>query len=317
MPKFGIVIHGGAGAIARKRMTSEVEHDIRRCLREALDAGHAVLAAGGASLDAVEAAVVVMEDSPLFNAGKGAVFTHDGLHEQDATIMDGATRDCGAVAGIRHVRSPVRAARAVMLHSPYVLLAGEGAERFARIQGLPTADASYFFTQQRWAQLGRARDRERDTGRRATELSEGGQGTDTRHGTVGAVALDQGGNLAAATSSGGMTNKRWGRVGDSAQVGAGTYADNATCAVSATGHGEYFMRGLTAYDLSALMEYAELSLAEAAGKVIHDKLVALGGTGGLVAIDARGNIAMPYVSGGMYRGHHVEGANPAVMIFET
>ena len=317
MPEYGLAIHGGAGAIARERMGPGLETRIREGLSAAIEAGYRVLEAGGRATDAVEAAVVSMEDSPLFNAGKGAVFTHDGLHEQDATVMDGATLEAGAVAAVRTIRNPIRAAHEVLRHSPHVLLAGEGAEAFARARGLETAAAEYFFTERRWRQLDRVRSRERALARESSELSEDGAEDDTKHGTVGAVALDRAGNLAAATSSGGMTNKRWGRVGDSALVGAGTYANNATCAVSTTGHGEYFMRAVTAYDLSVLMEHKRLSVEDAAACVIMDKLAALGGTGGLVAIDRGGRIAMPFNTRGMHRGYRLAGGAAEVGIFEA
>ena len=305
-----LAIHGGAGTILRENMTAEQEAEYRAKLEEALRVGHQILQDGGSSLDAVTATVQVLEESPLFNAGKGAVFTHDGKNELDAAIMDGRTRNAGTVAGISTVRSPVAAARAVMEQSPHVMLIGAGAEQFAQEQGLEMVEPSYFFTDQRYKQLQQIKDTEQ------TELDHSGstreqdsvQGyldrrfPDRKFGTVGAVALDQAGNLAAATSTGGMTNKRYGRVGDVPIIGAGTYADNATAAVSATGHGEYFIRSVVAYDISALMKYQGLSVAEAASEVVDKKLVEMKGEGGVIAIDAQGNIAMPFNSAGMYRG---------------
>jgi beta-aspartyl-peptidase (threonine type) len=251
-----------------------------------------------------------MENSPLFNAGKGAVFTHDGKNEQDATIVDGATGMAGAVAGVKHIANPIDLARLVMEKSSHVLLIGDGAEVFAVTEGMRLVDEKYFHTDRRWNQLQKALAKEREAGEHAVRLSE-----DDRHGTVGAVALDKSGNLAAATSSGGMTNKKFGRVGDSALVGAGTWADNDTCAVSTTGHGEYFMRGVVAYDVGALMAYKGMSLEEAAAAVIHNRLTLREGTGGLIAIDRQGNFTMPFNTEGMYRGHLLKGGQPVVKIF--
>ncbi|MBN8482420.1 MAG: isoaspartyl peptidase/L-asparaginase [Xanthomonadales bacterium] len=288
-----LLVHGGAGVI-RATLTPAIEAEVKADLARALRAGHAILAAGGASLDAVEAAVVVLEDSPHFNAGHGAVFTHEGINELDASIMDGATRRAGAVAGVRHVRNPVALARAVMEKSGHVLLIGEGAEAFARHVGVPFVDAGYFRTGTRWQQLQEAIAKET-----AGQQSE--QGRAIHYGTVGAVALDARGHLAAATSTGGMTNKRWGRVGDSPLIGAGTWADDRV-AVSATGWGEYFIRAAVAHDIAARMAYGGSTLAEAAAAVIDGEVPRLGGDGGIIAIDAQGHCSLAFNTDGMYRG---------------
>ncbi len=289
--KFGIVIHGGAGAISKDKMTPELEQQFRDGLVTSLVGGYDILNSGGSSLDAVQTAVNLMEDNPLFNAGKGAVFTSEGRNELDAAIMDGRTLKAGAVAGVRHIKNPITLARLIMDRLPHVLLAGEGAEEFARSQGMEMMPEEYFFTERRWKMLEETRAKE-------TASSRG-------MGTVGAVALDQDGNLAAATSTGGMTNSRYGRIGDSPIIGAGTYANNLTCAISTTGQGEFFMRGVTAYDISAMMEYRGLSLKDASELAIFTKLASLGGSGGLVAIDASGSIALPFNSLGMYRGFYL------------
>ncbi|MGB3589113.1 MAG: isoaspartyl peptidase/L-asparaginase [Tunicatimonas sp.] len=315
--KVAIAIHGGAGTILRENMTEEREADYRAKLDEALKAGHEILEAGGSSLDAVVAAIQIMEESPLFNAGKGAVFTNDGKNELDAAIMDGKTRNAGTVAGISTVKSPVAAARLVMENSPHVMMIGPGAEQFVREQGLESVDPSYFYTDSRFQQLEKIRNTENqqldhdgdqrsdetksDEGERQGYLDE--YFPDRKFGTVGAVALDHDGNLAAATSTGGMTNKRYGRVGDVPIIGAGTYADNATAAISATGHGEYFIRSVVAHDISAIMKYQNKSVQEATNTVVKDKLVEMGGGGGVIAIDGAGNIAMPFNTKGMYRGY--------------
>ncbi|PYJ90168.1 MAG: beta-aspartyl-peptidase [Verrucomicrobia bacterium] len=298
--KFGLVIHGGAGTIDRSKMTPEKEREYRAGLEHALMAGHEILKSGGSSLDATEAAVRVLEDDPHFNAGKGSVFTSAGTNEMDAAIMDGKTLAAGAVAALKHVRNPISLARLVMEKSGHVMMDGEGAEAFAKENGMELVDQKYFFTQERWDALQKIK--------AAEKHRTGGAGkaffiTDQdRHGTVGAVALDKNGNLAAATSTGGTTNKRPGRVGDSPVIGAGTYANNATCAVSATGDGEYFIRATVGHDVSALMEYRRMSLKEAAQAVL-DKVAKLGGTGGLIAIDRQGNVALPFNTTGMYRGY--------------
>jgi beta-aspartyl-peptidase (threonine type) len=308
--KAVLVIHGGAGTILKENMTPELEEAYRQALSAALDSGFAVLQAGGPSLDAVEAAILVMENSPLFNAGKGAVLTHDGRHELDAAVMDGATRQCGAVAGITVVKNPIRAARAVMERSPHVLMAGKGAEEFAREQGLELVDNRYFLTEKRLEQL-----------RKAQEPATPGRGDAgweerfRKFGTVGAVALDRKGNLAAGTSTGGMTNKRYGRIGDSPLIGAGTYADNATCAVSCTGHGEYFIRAMAAYDIAARMAYRGESVEKAANRVILKEIPALGGSGGAIALDRKGRFAMPFSTPGMYRAVIWEDGSREILIY--
>jgi beta-aspartyl-peptidase (threonine type) len=307
-PKFGIVMHGGAGAIAKADMTPEKEAAYREKMTEAILAGHKILSDGGSSLDAVEAAVKILEDSPLFNAGKGAVFTSEGVNELDASIMDGRTLKAGAVAAVRRIRNPVSLARLVMDKSANVLLVGEGAEAFAVKQGVELVDPSYFFTPQRWEQLQKAKERQKNLEGEPKPPAS----SDQKHGTVGAVALDKHGNLAAATSTGGLTNKAFGRVGDSPIVGAGVYADNDTCAVSATGHGEYFIRLVVSYDISALMAYRQMGLEQAARTVIMEKLTKLGGTGGVVAIDKDANVAMPFNTPGMYRGYAI-GPDPKVV----
>lgn len=310
---FAIAIHGGAGTILRSKLKPEKERAYRDALIESLAASYDVLASGGSSLDAVQRAVNVMEDSPLFNAGKGAVFTHDGRNEQDACIMDGATRNVGAVAMLRRIKNPIDLARLVLEKSTHVLLAGEGAEEFAGAHGMEFVDQDYFFTEYRWQQLQDALEKERGD---ASELTRLDHSVEDKTGTVGAVALDRHGNLAAATSSGGMTNKRAGRIGDTPMIGAGTYADNETCAVSATGVGEYIMRALVAYDIAALIAYKNMTLAEAADEVVMKKLTALGGSGGVVAIDRLGNIAMPFNSEGMYRGYQLPDGEPYIKIFK-
>ncbi|MCI0450950.1 MAG: isoaspartyl peptidase/L-asparaginase [Candidatus Latescibacteria bacterium] len=296
-----LVIHGGAGTILRDQMTPEREAALRAALTEALDIGYRILKAGGSSLDAVEAAVCVLEDSPLFNAGRGAVFTSEGKNEMDAAIMDGATRKAGAVASVTGIKNPVKAARKVMENTSHVMLVGKGAETFAREQGLQFEDSAYFFTQHRWDELQRTKEKEKELKQEYGSLAF----PHTHLGTVGAVALDRDGNLAAATSTGGLANKRWGRVGDSPIIGAGTYADNATCAVSCTGRGEIFIRGAAAHEVSALMRHEKLSVEKAAKRVVHDELIELGGegTGGLIALDRKGRFAMECNTPGMYRGY--------------
>ncbi len=296
MKKFAIAIHGGAGTILRSTMTAEKETAYKKALQEAINAGNAILSSGGHSLDAVEVAVKKMEDSPLFNAGKGAVFTHDGKHEMDACIMEGKNLMAGAVTGIQNIKNPVVLARAVMEKSEHVFLANLGAMEFAKNVGIEFASDEYFFVQQRYDQLLKAK--VSDTIVMDHDDVEDGE---KKFGTVGAVCLDVHGNIAAATSTGGMTNKRWGRVGDSPMIGVGTYANNSTCAISCTGHGEFFIRAVVAYDISCLMEYKGLSLKEACDLVVNKKLVKFGGEGGLIAIDTKGNIEMPFNSEGMYR----------------
>lgn len=292
-PEYALVIHGGAGTITRSRMTEEKEQAYLQALNAALDIGEDILSKGGTSLDAVEQVVTYMEDSPLFNAGKGSVFTSEGVNEMDASFMDGKTLNAGAVAAVRNIRNPIQVARAVLEKSEHVMLSGRGARRFAEEQGFEVAPDAYFYTQRRWDALQHVKQKEADT-----VISE-----DKKHGTVGAVALDRYGNLAAGTSTGGRTNKKYNRVGDSPIIGAGTYADNNTCAVSSTGHGEYFMRLVTAYDIPAMMAYRGMSVAEAADTAIHKRMTGLGGTGGVIALDRNGNVAMPFNTEGMYRGY--------------
>jgi L-asparaginase / beta-aspartyl-peptidase len=298
--KIGLAIHGGAGTIERSQMTPEREREYRVGLERALTAGYEILKRGGSSLDATEAAVRVFEDDPHFNAGKGSVFTSSGTNEMDAAIMDGRTLAAGAVASLKHIKNPISLARLMMEKSGHVMMDGEGAEEFAKENGIVLVDQKYFFTQERWDALQKikAAEKSRTSGAGKTFVI-----TDQdRHGTVGAVALDRNGNLAAATSTGGTTNKRPGRIGDTPVIGAGTYANNATCAVSGTGDGEYFIRATVGRDVSALMEYRGLSLKDAAQMAL-DKVAKLGGTGGLIAIDHQGNITLPFNTAGMYRGY--------------
>lgn len=304
--RWGMVIHGGAGTIPRGSLTPEQEQQYRAKMTEALRAGYAILERGGSSLDAVQATINVMEDSPLFNAGKGAVFTNAGTNEMDAAIMDGRTLQAGAVAGVKHIRNPINLARLVLEKSPHVLLVGEGAEAFAKEQGMEMVPASYFYTRRRWESLQGEKEREKKkaAGPGASAAAEGAYSVpeDHKFGTVGAVALDRAGNLAAGTSTGGLTNKRWGRVGDSPIIGAGTYADNRSCAVSATGTGEYFIRAVVAHDICARMQYLKIPLREAADQVVMQELVRMGGDGGIIAMDAQGNWTQTFNTEGMYRG---------------
>lgn len=293
-----LVIHGGAGTIKRENMTPEREKAYHETLNQALEAGFSVLEDGGKSLDAVIASIKILEDSPLFNAGKGAVFTNEGKNELDASIMDGSNLMAGAVAGVTTIKNPIAAAHAVMTKSEHVMMVGPGAEKFAAEQGLEIVDPSYFFDSLRWQQLQRAKQSE--GGKEASLIDP--YSKDKKFGTVGCVALDQFGNIAAGTSTGGMTNKRYGRVGDAPIIGAGTYASNEACGVSATGHGEYFIRLTVARDIASLVEYKNYSLQQAADTVIHSKLQKLGGDGGVVALDRQGNVSMTFNSEGMYRG---------------
>jgi beta-aspartyl-peptidase (threonine type) len=290
---YTIAIHGGAGTILRSSMSPEKEAMYRAGLESALNIGSRIMESGGHALDAVEATVIELENNPLFNAGRGSVFTHDGTHEMDASIMCGKTLAAGGVAGINSVKNPVALARAIMEKSEHVLLAGHQAEDFAKKCGLPIETNEYFDTDFRRNQWQEALAEDR------VQLDH----SDKKFGTVGAVALDLHGNLAASTSTGGMTNKRWGRVGDTPLIGSGNYANNNTCAVSCTGHGEYFIRAVVAYDLSCLIEYKGMTLTEAARFLVNNKLVKFGGEGGLIAVDTSGNIALPFNSEGMYRGY--------------
>ncbi len=296
--EYAIVIHGGAGTILKKNMTPEREAKYRAALDSALTVGEQILADGGAAIDAVEHTIHFLEDSPLFNAGKGAVFNHEGKNELDASIMQGSDQNAGAVGGLSTIKHPISAARAVMEQSEHVLLTGAGAEQFAQEQGLESVDPSYFYTEARWNSLQRVIAEEK-----GVELSESDDPNDKKHGTVGCVALDKAGNIVAGTSTGGMTNKRYNRFGDVPIIGAGTYADNATVGVSCTGHGEYFIRYAVAHDVHARMLYLEEPLETAADHVVNTTLVEKGGSGGLIAIDRYGNVSMPFNSAGMYRGY--------------
>lgn len=300
--KIALAIHGGAGTILRSRMTAELEQEYRDGLKAALKAGWKILDGGGTSLDAVESAAVSLENNPLFNSGRGAVFTHDEKNEMDASIMNGATHEAGAVAFVRNVVNPIKLARLVMEKTEHVLLAGEGANEFAKQMNVEFAPDEYFFTEFRYQQMLQARREHRvqldHTGAEPEITKE--EIKEKRFGTVGAVACDFQGNLAAATSTGGMTNKRFGRIGDTPLIGAGTYADNKTCAVSCTGHGEFFMKTLAAYDVAARMKYKNSGLFEAANETI-DYLKTIGGEGGLIAVDCSGNVTLPFNSDGMYR----------------
>jgi L-asparaginase / beta-aspartyl-peptidase len=295
--EWAIVIHGGAGVITRDKMTPEMDKNFRAALTEALNKGKSILIDGGSALDAVENVIRIMEDNPLFNAGKGAVFNHEGKNELDASIMDGSTLAAGAVAGVTDVKNPITAARRVMTNSPHVLLSGAGASQFAKEQGLEIVPPEYFFTDRRFNELQEALKNE-------------------KHGTVGCCALDKSGNLAAGTSTGGMTNKKYNRIGDTPVIGAGNYANNNTCAVSATGHGEFFIRWTVAHDISALMEYKGLSVKEASELVVNDKLVKAGGSGGVICVDKNGNIAMPFNSEGMFRAFATPDGKEGVFIYK-
>jgi beta-aspartyl-peptidase (threonine type) len=308
--KIMLVIHGGAGTITRKSMTPEMEQQYRAGMEQALRTGHGVLAKGGSSLDAVEATIRVLEDNPLFNAGKGAVFTHEGRNELDAAIMDGRTKAAGSVAGVTIIRNPISAARAVMEKSEHVMMVGRGAELFATQQGLEIVDPSYFWTERRWKSLQQELLNEKKP-QAALEVPG-----EKKFGTVGAVALDRSGNLAAGTSTGGMTNKKYGRVGDAPIIGAGTYAENESCAVSATGHGEFFIRWTVAHDIAALVKYRGMSVKTAAEEVIHKKLAPVKGEGGVIVLDAKGNFATPFNSEGMYRGWIGADGEPHVEIYK-
>lgn len=304
--KFGIAVHGGAGTIRKLEMTPEKEIVYREGLQDALDSGYQILRAGGSALDAVEAAVVFLENFPHFNAGKGAVFNHEGEHEMDASIMYGADLSAGAVSSVSHVKNPVSLARAIMEQSEHVFLCGAGAEEFASDHNIPMEETAYFFSQERYDQWQSAL---------AKNVMKLDHGSEKKFGTVGAVALDLTGNLAAATSTGGLTNKRFGRIGDSPLIGAGTYANNKTCAVSCTGHGEFFIRSVVAYDISALMAYKDMLLKEACEFVVKKKLVEMGAEGGLISIDRFGNIEMPFNSEGMYRASRKNDEDPIIAIY--
>jgi beta-aspartyl-peptidase (threonine type) len=312
-PVFSIAIHGGAGTILPEEMKPELEEAYRQALKAAVDEGYEILAAGGSAIDAVMAATISLEDCPLFNAGRGAVFTHEGGHELDASLMNGADLAAGAVAGVTGVRNPILLAREVMLQTQHVLLAGEGAMSFARACGIPLERPEYFFTEFRhrqWTEV-------RQTGISVLDHSTRAQLKGAhKMGTVGAVARDQQGNLAAATSTGGMTNKQYGRVGDSPVIGAGTWADNHTCAISCTGHGELFLKAVAAYDVHARMLYGQQSLQAAMHATVHEKLVEMGGEGGMIGIDASGHVSMMFNSAGMYRASRVRNQAAVVNIYK-
>lgn len=318
-----IAIHGGAGTLLKQHMTAEKEKAYQEKLNEALMAGYSILEKGGTSLDAVEAAIKIMEDSPLFNAGKGSVFTNNETIEMDASIMDGSNLKAGAIAGVTTIKNPIVAARAVMEKSEHVFLIGNGAEKFASQIGIEIVSPEYFKDENRLQQLRKIKEQEKtildhdgEKGEINSEIEFNPEvDGDKKYGTVGAVALDKYGNLAAGTSTGGMTNKRYGRVGDAPIIGAGTYANNNTCAVSCTGHGEYFIRNVVAYDVSALMEYKRLSLQKAADWVVYDKLEKQNARGGLIAIDKNGNIAMPFNTPGMYRASIDANGNKTIKIY--
>ena len=317
--KYVMVIHGGAGTILKKNMTPEKEAIYIKVLTEALQAGYAKIKDGKTSLDAVEATIHVLENDPHFNAGKGAVFTHDGRNEMDAAIMDGKTLMAGAVAGVTTVKNPISAARAVMEKSEHVMMVSRGAEEFAKQCGVEIVDPKYFYTKERWDGLQEAIKEDSvkavlDHGNKKS-LKLGTINRDYKFGTVGAVALDKMGNLAAGTSTGGMTNKKYGRVGDSPIIGAGTYANNLTAGISCTGWGEFYIRSVVAYDVSAVMEYRNLSVADASKKAL-DKMEKLGGDGGLIALDKNGNVAMPFNTEGMYRGTVTEDGKIEVLIYK-
>lgn len=303
VPKYAIVIHGGAGVMDQKDMTPEIQKEYIKVLNRALQVGDSVLSHGGTCLDAVEKTIVIMEDSPLFNAGKGAVFTHDGLVELDASVMEGQSLKAGAIAAVRDIKNPIRVARAVMEKSEHVLLNGTGASQFAKEQGFEPVENSYFYTEKRLKSLQELLKKERETT------------TNDKHGTVGCVALDSFGNIAAGTSTGGMTNKKYGRIGDSPIIGAGTYANNETGGFSCTGHGEYYIRLGFSRDISALMEYEKMSVQEACREEVS-KLTKLGGTGGVIGLDKNGNIAMEFNTSGMFRGYIKSNGEKKVAIFK-
>ncbi len=312
---FTIVVHGGAGTILKEDMTPELEKAYQDGLQQALDASYAVLEKGGTAVNAIKAAIVVLEDNVLFNAGRGSVFTKKGLQEMDAAIMDGADLSAGAVAAVRNVRNPIELAAEVMRNSNHVFLSGKGANDFAIKQGIKLEPDEYFFSQFRYDQWKAIRDSDNysldHTNHHLEELMR-----DKKFGTVGAVACDMHGNIAGATSTGGMTNKKYGRIGDSPLIGSGTYANNKTCAISCTGHGEMFIRTVASYDVSCLMEYKGCSLQEAMEIVVHDKLMKLQGEGGMIGVDAKGNAAMVFNSAGMYRGVKNSAGRNEVLIYK-
>lgn len=328
---FSIAIHGGAGTLVKGMMTSELEAKYRADLKNALDQGYAILENGGTAVDAVEKAVQVLEDSTLFNAGKGSVFTATGSHEMDASIMDGKTLNAGGVSLITGIKNPVSLSRDVMEKSEHVFLAGEGAMQFAKELNYKLEDASYFYDEFRYKQWLEIKDTDNfqldhskssENDKSVAEPFDSAQDKrsrsqkDSKFGTVGAVACDQNGNIAAATSTGGMTNKKWGRVGDSPMIGAGNYANNKTCAISCTGSGEFFIRGVVAYDVACLMEHKNMSVQEASNEVINKRILEIGGDGGLIAVDTKGNIAMPFNTEGMYRASKTSIGTEEVSIYK-
>lgn len=310
MSAYSLVIHGGAGTILRSQMDEEKEKAYRSALEDALQAGSVLLEDGSSAMDAVRAAVVSLEDNILFNAGRGSVFGADGSHEMDASLMEGQTLMAGAVAAVRNIRNPIELAYAIMTKSPHVMLNGAGAVEFGKLHGLQVEPDGYFFSAMRHAQW------EALQGTNEVALDHGQSPDHKKFGTVGAVALDKYGNIAAATSTGGMTNKQYGRIGDSPIIGAGTYANNNTCAISCTGHGEPFIRAVTAYDVSCLMEYKGLGLEAAMNVVVHDKLIKLDGEGGMIGVDVKGNAAMVFNSAGMYRGMRTSDGRNEVSIYK-
>ncbi|MFY7670642.1 isoaspartyl peptidase/L-asparaginase family protein [Tenacibaculum sp. MEBiC06402] len=315
--EFALVIHGGAGTILKKNMTPEKEKAYKEKLEEAIKVGYNILKNGGKSIDAVEQTIHILENSPLFNAGKGAVFTHEETNELDASIMTGIDLNAGSVAGVTDIKNPITLARKVMENSEHVMLSGKGASVFAKEQGVEIVDPKYFFTENRYKSLQRVKEKMK------AELDHDGKSAfydpiikDSKFGTVGCVALDKDGNITAGTSTGGMTNKRWNRIGDAPIIGSGTYANNATCGVSSTGWGEYFIRAQVAHDISALMDYKGLSLKEAAKEVIQNKLTKLGGTGGIIAVDKNGNMVFEFNTAGMYRASMNDKGEVEVKIYK-
>lgn len=307
---YSIAIHGGAGTLVKGMMTAKKEAAYKIALSDALETGHDLLRSGKTAIQAVTEAVKALEDSPLFNAGKGSVFTSEGKHEMDASIMDGKTLNAGAVSLVTGIKNPIALAKDVMEHSEHVFLAGNGAMQFAEKMGYPLEQAAYFYDALRYQQWQEIKDSDH------FQLDHSAK-KDAKFGTVGAVACDRQGNIAAATSTGGMTNKRYGRIGDSPLIGVGNYANNKTCAVSCTGSGEFFIRGVVAYDVSCLMEFKGLSLQNACNEVIHNRLAGIGGDGGLIAVDSKGNIALPFNTEGMYRASKANNEEATILIYDS
>lgn len=313
---FAIVIHGGAGVIEKKNFPEEKQQEYKQKLQEALNAGYKVLENGGASLDAITAAINILEDSPLFNAGKGAVYNSEGNQEMDASIMDGNTLNAGAVAGVNHIKNPILAARIVMDSSEHVMLSGKGAEIMVQKYGIEMVDSSYFFTEKRLKQLKYIQEKESDNEKTTAYLIENKMIDDHKYGTVGAVAMDKNGNIAAGTSTGGMTNKKYGRIGDSPIIGAGTYANNLTCGISSTGTGEYFIRTVAAHEVSNLIQYKGLNPADALHEVLFNQIGKLGGDGGMILLDKNGEVYWDFNSAGMFRGYKKSNGKSSIEIFE-